>query len=178
MNSIDIIRSGRESYYLTLGKDDYYTGQPETEGVFLGNGAKALQILGQQIKERDRTLTHLFQGVAPDGKTELRQGLNTTRVYHTLQDPETHHTVKTEAGKPLYLTSSEVAQIKSGDFQAYSTRLQAISSTHQIKPSWLHKEERRSVVAYDNVFSAPKDVSILWSLAPEAGLCQNGKIVR
>jgi conjugative relaxase-like TrwC/TraI family protein len=167
MNSIDIIRSGRESYYLTLGKDDYYTGQPETEGVFLGSGAKALQILGQQIKERDRTLTYLFEGIAPDGKTELRQGLNTTRVYHTLQNPETHHTIKTEAGKPLYVTSSEVAQIKSGDFQAYSTRLQAISNTHQINPSWLHKEDRRSVVAYDNVFSAPKDVSILWSLAPD-----------
>ena len=33
MNSIEIVRAGRESYYLTLGKDDYYTGMPEPEGV-------------------------------------------------------------------------------------------------------------------------------------------------
>ncbi|MBE9082862.1 relaxase domain-containing protein [Tolypothrix sp. LEGE 11397] len=169
MNSIDIIRAGRESYYLTLGKDDYYTGQPETEGVFLGNGAKALRILGQQIKERDPTLTNLFDGFSPDGKTELRQGLHTTRAYHTLQDPETHQTVKTETGKTLYLSKYEVVQIKSGDFQKYSPRLQAIGKTHQINDlsPWLHKHERHSVVAYDNVLSAPKDVSILWSLAPD-----------
>ncbi|MCG6137090.1 MAG: relaxase domain-containing protein [Nostoc sp. LLA-1] len=169
MNSIDIIRAGRESYYLTLGKDDYYTGQPETEGVFIGNGAKTLRILGQQIKERDPTLMHLFDGLSPDGKTELRQGLHTNRVYHTLQDPSTHITVKTDTGKPLYLSTSEVEQIKNGDFKAYSTRLQAIGKTHQVDDlsPWLHKHERHSVVAYDNVLSAPKDVSILWSLAPD-----------
>lgn len=168
MNSIDIIRAGRESYYLSLGKDDYYTGHADPEGVFLGAGAKSLRILGQTIQERDPTLKNLFNGLSPDGKTELRQGLATVREYHTLQDPLTHQTVRTESGKPLYLSRDEVAQIQNGDANRYSDRLKSLSKTHQTDDfsAWLHTTERASVVAYDNVFSAPKDVSILWSLSP------------
>ena len=168
MNSIAIIRAGRESYYLSLGKDDYYTGQPEPEGVFLGAGAKCLQIPGQTIKENDPTLKNLFNGLSPDGKTELRQGLATVREYHTLQDPLTHKTVRDENGKPVYLSRQEVAQIYDGDANRYSPRLQDLSASLKTSElsEWLHTTERRSVVAYDNVFSAPKDVSILWSLAP------------
>ena len=33
LNSIDIIHAGRESYYLTLGKEDYYTQGPDPKGV-------------------------------------------------------------------------------------------------------------------------------------------------
>lgn len=123
MNSQDIIRAGREAYYLSLGKDDYYTGQLEEEGVFLGSGARALRILGQEIKEQDPVLKNLFNGLSPDGIKELRQGMNTVRSYHTLQDPLTHQTVKTENQKTLYLSSEEVAQIKSGDVKHYSERL-------------------------------------------------------
>jgi hypothetical protein len=94
VNSIEIIRAGRESYYLTLGKDDYYTGQPEPEGVFLGKGAASLGILGQEIKERDPKLTHLFNGRTPDGNTELRQGMHTVRQYHTLENPLTHQPIR------------------------------------------------------------------------------------
>ena len=168
MNSIDIIHAGRESYYLSLGKDDYYTGQPDPEGVFLGAGAKSLRILGQTIQERDPTLKNLFQGLSPDGKTELRQGLATVREYHTLQDPLTYQTVRTDGGKPLYLSRDEVAQIQNGDVNRYSDRLKNLSKNHQTDDfaAWLRISERGSVVAYDNVFSAPKDVSILWSLSP------------
>jgi conjugative relaxase-like TrwC/TraI family protein len=168
VNSIDIIRAGRESYYLSLGKDDYYTGQPDPEGVFLGDGAKVLRICDQTIKEKDPTLKNLFNGFSPDGKTELRQGLSTVREYHTLVNPFTHETVKLESGKPLYLSSLEAAQIRAKDLNLYSGRLQELSNTHNTKDfsPWLRTTERGSVVAYDNVFSAPKDVSILWSLAP------------
>jgi hypothetical protein len=166
VNSIDIIRAGRESYYLSLGKDDYYTGHADPEGVFLGAGAKSLRILGQTIQEGDPTLKNLFNGLSPDGKTELRQGLATVREYHTLRDPLTQQTVRTESGQPLYLSRDEVAQIQNGDANRYSDRLKSSSKTHQTDDfsAWLHTTERASVVAYDNVFSAPKDVSILWSL--------------
>ncbi|NER31678.1 MAG: TRAP transporter large permease subunit, partial [Symploca sp. SIO1C4] len=41
--TVSIIYTGGESYYLELGKDDYYTAQPEPEGIFLGEGAKTLK---------------------------------------------------------------------------------------------------------------------------------------
>jgi TrwC relaxase len=166
VNSIDIIRAGRESYYLTLGKDDYYTGQPEHEGVFLGAGAKALRILGQEIKESDPTLKNLFNGLSPDGTTELRQGMHTVRQYHTLQDPLTHQTVKTETGKPLYLSLDEVVEIQNGDRNAYSTRLTTLSQTHKVDDfsPWLRTIERCSVVAYDNVFRACIKISSCFRL--------------
>jgi conjugative relaxase-like TrwC/TraI family protein len=169
VNSIEIIRAGRESYYLTLGKDDYYTGQPEPEGVFLGKGAASLGILGQEIQERDPKLTHLFNGRTPDGTTELRQGMHTVRQYHSLENPLTHQPIRNEAGKPLYLSSAEVAQIQSRDVKRYSEQLMRLSQAHNTEDfsGWLRTVERCSVVAYDNVFSAPKDVSILWSLAPD-----------
>jgi hypothetical protein len=169
LNSIDIIKAGRESYYLTLGKDDYYTGQPEPEGVFLGSGARALGILGEAIKERDPTLKNLFYGRSPDGRENLRQGMHTVREYHTLEDPQTHQTVRTESGKPLYLSRDEVEAIRANDPARYSSRLPQLVKDHQIDDlgKWLKTHERASVVAYDNVFSAPKDVSILWSLAPD-----------
>ena len=241
MNSIDIIRAGRESYYTKLGKDDYYTDQRNPEGVFLGEGAFWLGLSGHTITKEDPRLKHLFQGLTPDGSKTLRQGMHTVREYYTLENPETRRTVQDSSPRVFYLQKDEVEAIRSGNPEEYSDRLRAFCKEHQhqfvdgtITPDWvqaqgkkkprytlqnpntkeilhtqapkvayLNKFEvaqlrhgdpnqytkrltrlieanridnptewvklttRRSVVAYDNVFSAPKDVSILWSLSPD-----------
>ena len=164
MNSIDIIKSGRESYYLSHGKDSYYTSEANPSGEFCGKGAERLGILHQAITENDETLKSLFQGQAPDGTT-LRKGNFRVRAYHTLEIPK-------EDGKgttTLKINRYEAAQLKSKDTNTWNKRLQHVAEKHPdlnlqdcVKTSY-----RGSVAAYDNVFSAPKDVSILWALAPD-----------
>ncbi|NET07810.1 MAG: relaxase domain-containing protein [Symploca sp. SIO2B6] len=169
MNSISIIYTGGESYYLELGKDDYYTAQPEPEGIFLGEGAKTLKIAGQQIKENDPVLKNLFEGKSPDGSTSLRQGMNRIREYNLLVNPETKEPVRrADNNRPIYLNRFEANQIKNGNPDHYSKRLTKLLKEYQIDDpeKWLTTEKHRSVIGFDNVFSAPKDVSILWALAP------------
>ncbi len=164
MNSIDIIKSGRESYYLSQGKDSYYTRDHNPNGEFYGKGAERLGILNQEITHNDATLRALFQGQSPDG-TELRKGNFRTRAYHTLKIP----TPTGKGSTTLKINRYEAAQLKSNDTKTWNRRLQHVAEKHPtinlqncVKTSY-----RGSVAAYDNVFSAPKDVSILWALAPD-----------
>lgn len=232
MNSIEIIRTGRESYYSKLGRDDYYTAQPDPKGVFLGQGAQDLQIAGNSIEANDTALKNLFAGFSPDGTKCLRRGADQKRASYTLVNPQTKEPVTTL--DTFHLSSKEVEQIRLGS--TYSKRLQTVVTSNgitnpkewlkkagrhfvltnpttgekvkipkvyhlsgyevnQIKngrpdrdlqaicsrygitdlKKWLHVKHSNSVVAYDNVLSAPKDVSILWALAPNAKT--RGKII-
>lgn len=117
MNSIAVIHAGKTRYYAELGRDDYYTGERDPRGTFMGEGAKELGIEGSQIEHKDQRLLQLFCGNSPDGKTTMRKGGGTVREYE----------------------NKETGEVK----------------------------KHRPVCAYDNTFSAPKDVSILYALAPE-----------
>jgi conjugative relaxase-like TrwC/TraI family protein len=143
MNSISIAHAGNEKYYLKLGKEDYYTAAFDPSGVFIGKGAKRLGIEGKRIEQNDERLKNLFRGLSPDGERLLRQGAYQIRNYKSWQFKDTDtgkvSTFKSEKSIPPHL-KEKVKEIT---------------------------QERRSVVAYDNVFSAPKDFSILWSLAPD-----------
>ncbi len=164
MNSIDIIKSGREDYYLSQGKDSYYTSEHNPSGTFYGKGAKHLGILNQEITENDSTLKALFQGRSPDD-TELRKGNFKVRAYHSLTLPK-------EQGKgstTIPINRYEAAQLKGGDTTRWDPRLHTLAAKHPDLDltTCVKTEYRGSVAAYDNVFSAPKDVSILWALAPD-----------
>lgn len=58
------------SYYLDLAREDYYLEGGEPPGIWLGRGAKLLDLEGQVGKGE---LRHLFEGFSPDGKTNLVQ---------------------------------------------------------------------------------------------------------
>ena len=164
MNSIDIIKSGREDYYLSQGKDSYYTHADAPSGTFYGKGAKHLGILHQEITENDETLKALFQGEAPDGTT-LRKGNYRVRAYHTLEIPKEDGRGTTS----IRINRYEAAQLKGGDTTRWDPRLHTLAAKHPDVDlaTCVKTEYRGSVAAYDNVFSAPKDVSILWALAPD-----------
>ena len=141
MNSISIGHAGNESYYLKLGREEYYTSAIDPFGVFKGEGSKLLGIENEKISHSDPRLKNLFLGYSPDGKEILRKDIHQVREYKSFryEDKEKRvHTFKSEKSVPSHLKDKVT----------------------------VNTEVRRSVVCYDNVFSAPKDVSILWSLAP------------
>ena len=144
MNSISIAHAGNQKYYLALGKEEgYYTKANDPSGIFKGEGAKRLGIENQQIEQNDKRLKNLFLGLSPDGTQVLRQGAYQVRTYKSWQftDPSTGKvkTFKSERSIPSDL-KDRVKELK---------------------------EVRRSVVAYDNTLSAPKDFSLLFALAPD-----------
>ncbi|MGE3313124.1 MAG: MobF family relaxase [Limisphaerales bacterium] len=60
---------GQGEYYLNLASsDDYYLDAEEPPGFWLGQGARALGLEGTIDQDQFR---NLFQGLSPDGKTEL-----------------------------------------------------------------------------------------------------------
>ncbi len=60
---------GQGEYYLNLASsDDYYLDGEEPPGFWLGQGARALGLEGTLNKDQFR---NLFQGLGPDGQTEL-----------------------------------------------------------------------------------------------------------
>jgi len=139
MNSIGILHCGREYYYVKLGKDDYYTNKEEPQGIFYGEGAERLGLLGKEIEHNDKRLKNLFQGINPIDKSWLRKGAYTSKEY------EQYIYTCPETGKQKIFRHKE--QIPEGLEK---------SIEKQVKIS-------KSVIGYDNVFSAPKDVSVLWS---------------
>lgn len=62
--------SWQVNYYVSLGKEDYYTGEAEPRGRWWGRGATALGLSGQVTGE---VLKNLLEGVSPDGETKLVQ---------------------------------------------------------------------------------------------------------
>ncbi|BAZ00504.1 exonuclease V subunit alpha [Tolypothrix tenuis PCC 7101] len=146
MNSIGIIHAGREDYYNKLGKEDYYTSEIDPRGSFHGRGAARLRIENTKIQQQDERLKHLFQGKSPDGTTTLRQGAYQSRDYTiwTYTNPDTQKVQTFRAEKHIP--------------EALKDKVTETKKTY------------RSVVAYDNVMSAPKDVSVLWSQAPNNAL--------
>lgn len=109
----------------------------------MGRGAARLGIEGKRIVQNDERLKNLFRGLSPDGERLLRQGAYQIRNYKAWQFTDPH-----------------------------TGKISSFKSEKSIPPHLKDKvkeviEQRRSVVAYDNVFSAPKDFSILWSLAPD-----------
>jgi conjugative relaxase-like TrwC/TraI family protein len=146
MNSIGIVHAGREDYYEELGKEDYYTGEIDPKGKFYGKGAARLGIEKKQIEQHDPRLKHLFHGHSPDGSTALRKGAYQCREYKiwTYKNPETQKVQTFRSQKHI------PAELKDKVTEA--------------------TQKYRSVVAYDNVMSAPKDVSVLWSQAPNTAI--------
>jgi conjugative relaxase-like TrwC/TraI family protein len=143
VNSISIIhQSGK--YYLQLGKEDYYTKAVSPFGSFQGTAAKLLGIENEAIFQNDLRLKNLFRKLSPDGLVVLNQNLK-ERSYKVWQykDPE----------------SKRVLTFKS--FNKVPDHLKS-----QVKEA---TQTAKSITAFDNVFSAPKDFSILWgALAPNS----------
>ena len=141
MNSIGILHVGRENYYVKLGKDDYYTDEKNPQGVFYGRGADHLGLLNEEIEHNDLRLKKLFQGINPTNGEALRKGAYTVKQYdqYVYTDPE------------------------SGKKQVFKSKAQIPDELKEFVVT--KKKQQRSVIGYDNVFSAPKDVSVLWSQA-------------
>jgi TrwC relaxase len=141
VNSIGILHCGREYYYLKLGKDDYYTNKEEPQGIFYGKGAAHLGLQGEAIEHNDVRLKKLFQGINPTNGESLRKGAYTVKQYeqYVYTDPESgkKQTFKSKAQIPDELKAAVTTETK----------------------------QQKGVIGYDNVFSAPKDVSVLWSQA-------------
>ena len=134
--------SGADKYYLELGMEDYYCSGIDPRGTFKGKGAARLGLLNQKIEYRDPRLKNLFYGLSPNGKEVLREGGFQIRKYKVwkYKNPENGKitTFKRKKDIPKNLQDKVVQTM----------------------------EPRGSTLCYDNVFSAPKPVSILWSLAP------------
>lgn len=159
-NSQTIIHVGNEKYYENLGKDDYYTGE-QPNGFFCGSGAKVLSIDGRKIKHQDELLKSLFKGEYEDEK--FRKGGYHVRTYHCLNDGK---------GKEIVLNKYQYNQIKGQDPKWYDRNtLKKLKEFGKEDPhKYLTQIERRSVLGYDNVFSAPKDVSVIWALTEDQEL--------
>lgn len=141
MNSIGILHGGKEHYYTRLsGKDDYYTKEDNPEGIFYGKGSARFGLENERILHKDERLKNMFQGKSPDGEQVLRPDMKSERTYR-----EYHYT--DENGKLYTYKNKEKIPVE--------WREKAIEKEKKVK----------SVIGYDNVFSAPKDVSILWSQA-------------
>jgi conjugative relaxase-like TrwC/TraI family protein len=165
VDSISIIHSGRQTYYTKLGKEDYYTSEQEPEGRFHGRGAGKLGLAGQKIVEGDERLKELFLGTL-DGQ-KLRRGRSCTKTYHFLEDRS--------QGIKIPLNKYSHAQIKSQNPEHYSKETQqAVKRLNRDNPHhYLTTKKQRPVLAYDHVFSAPKDVSILWATTRDPELKQS-----
>ena len=161
MNSIQIIRSGRETYYIKLGKEDYYTKDSAASGVFLGDGAKELGIYRQEIKYQDKTLQELFHG-SHNGQ-QLRKGLNCTKTYYSLKDDR--HEVKLCSWQ-----AKEIKELAPEKWSQKTTNVVAKFGGKENARDYIHERHHKSVVAYDNVLSAPKDVSVVWGLTQDQSL--------
>jgi conjugative relaxase-like TrwC/TraI family protein len=63
---------GKEWYYTTLAREDYYSGKElstlEPEGRWIGKGADRIGLAGETIDAQ--TFKNLFRGYSPDGGTE------------------------------------------------------------------------------------------------------------
>ena len=139
MNSIGILHCGREYYYLKLGKEEYFTNEENPQGHFFGKGAARLGLDDEEIQHNDRRLKQLFQGTNPVDGTPLRKGAYTTKEYTNFvyTDPE--------SGKKQTFRHKEHIPDELKEHVTPETKVS------------------KSVIGYDNVFSAPKDVSVLWS---------------
>jgi len=165
VDSISIIHSGRQTYYTKLGKEDYYTSEKEPEGRFHGRGAGSLGLAGQKIVEGDERLKELFLGTL-DGQ-KLRRGRSCTKTYHFLEDRQ--------QGIKIPLNKYRHAQIKSQNPDHYSKETQqAVARLNRDNPhDYLTTKKQRPVLAYDHVFSAPKDVSLLWATTRDPAVKQS-----
>ena len=65
MLSIGAMKSGQESYYQNLAREDYFLVGGEPPGRWLGRGAAALGLTG---KIDSNELSALFRGYSPAGK--------------------------------------------------------------------------------------------------------------
>ena len=160
MDSIAIIHRGRETYYLNLGADDYYVTDKNHQGYFCGEGAKKLELEGLNKEEFKQNLKTLFAGETIEGKT-LRKGSKTTKTYHYLEHPDTK--------KKIVLNKFQANQIKSGDpdlYDRFTKKKLAALGNPENPQEFLVEKKHRPTLGFDNVFSAPKDVSILWALTP------------
>ena len=160
MDSIAVIHRGRESYYLNLGADDYYVTDKNHQGYFCGEGAKKLGLEGLDKEKFKQNLKTLFVGETVEGKS-LRKGSKTTKTYHYLEHPDTK--------KKIVLNKFQANQIKSGDpnlYDRFTKKKLAAFGNPENPQEFLVEKKHRPTLGFDNVFSAPKDVSILWALTP------------
>lgn len=152
MNSVSIIYADNAKYYLDLGaegKDEYFSKDLDPRGTFLGEAAKDLGLHGDKIEHQDMRFRNLFDGLSPDGNTVLRRQQK-ERIYYHFTDPKT---------KKTKIISKKIAQeIKQENPELFKTNIKTTVS----KP----------IIGFDNVFSANKDVDVLWALAPTKELRQ------
>jgi|GEM_PF-3558576 len=152
MNSVSIIYADNAKYYLDLGaegKDDYYSSDLDPRGTFLADEIKEFSIHGDKIEHQDPRFRNLFDGLSPDGSKVLRHQQK-ERIYYHFSDPET---------KKTKVISKKIAQeIKQENPNLFETNIKTTVS----KP----------IIGFDNVFSANKDVDVLWALAPTKELRQ------
>ncbi len=150
MNSVSIVYLNNINYYLELGKEgqgNYYTSDLDPQGIFLGEGAKELGIYGDKIEHQDKRLKHLFNGCSPDGKSSRKQ-VQKDRTYYLFTDPKTN--------KTKVIGKAKAETIFRENPQLYKTNVKTKVS--------------RAISGFDNVFSAPKDVDVIWALAPTSEL--------
>ena len=106
--SLAKVTTGGERYYTNLARDDYYTKGGEPPGIWLGAGAKALNLVGE-IRQGDKRYQNIFYGKHPETETPLRHGgsrpnsvcawdftfsaSKSISVLWALSDPETRQTI-------------------------------------------------------------------------------------
>ena len=70
MLSMSAMSGGQASYYLGLAREDYYLEGGEPQGIWFGEGAEKLGLLGEVESDQ---LYNLFDGLSPDGSRALVQ---------------------------------------------------------------------------------------------------------
>ncbi len=87
--SIAKLTPGQEGYYersVAAGLDDYYAGRGESPGMWIGRGARELELEGVV---RDGELGRLIRGIHPHTEVELRRHPKTRRITVERIDPFT-----------------------------------------------------------------------------------------
>lgn len=78
MLSLSALSGGREEYYLSLAREDYYVTGGEAPGYWLGRGSAAMGLAGDVQGD---ALRNLFRGLSPDGEHSLVQERKKTQQH-------------------------------------------------------------------------------------------------
>ncbi|MEM7756928.1 MAG: MobF family relaxase [Cyanobacteria bacterium P01_A01_bin.40] len=82
------IQATNKNYYLSLGKEDYYTEKGNLNGRWLGSGVDDFQLAKKAIEKGNVEFKNLLNGYSTDGQERLRKSGSTVRIYRNLNTGE------------------------------------------------------------------------------------------
>ncbi|WP_186375961.1 MobF family relaxase [Hyella patelloides] len=154
------ITGNNKRYYEELGAESYYLDRDDAHGFFSGAACDALKIDDYQIRKGDKRVRLLFEGKNAHGEQVRSKTGSNSRDYRYLFD--------SERNKKVIINRQEEALLRAGDRTKWTQQLHARVKKfgHEANPEqYLVKKRHEATLGFDHVFSAPKDVSILWAFA-------------